>query len=473
MRMGGAVVTQGGVDEHGADGGAADVRVIRAGGAFEEDGRNDEAGGHTGGIVHRSRGSVNRLAAMRLAIVDQVGGTGGIARFMHSLAWGLLRLPELEGARFDVVLHGPISGTTYAWPQELRDPRLTVHTMPGMEPSRHPLARVRRRTRRLLNPASPLELAARRLAWVESFVERAQPDAALFTSPYGMPLPRWPGVKVVTVHDCNHRRFETWPPQWRDQIDRDLPGWLTGARVVVPSGFSASELERFYGADRAHLTVIPYGIHPAAEPRRPEPGPPARFLLSLAAVAPHKDLGTAVAALARLRATRPDLGDLALVVAGGQSDLAHPAPHSHAEAIARRVRELDLRIGTDVVGMGSVSDSEIEWLLQHAVGLVAPTLYEGGSLPVLEALRSGCRVACSRIPTFLEQLPPLAALGAGVHWFDPGDADGCAAAIEAMLEAPPPAGEAVLRTFDREQAARAYFELVRDALGGGARIVAP
>jgi len=51
---------------------------------------------------------------------------------------------------------------------------------------------------------------------------------------------------------------------------------------------------------------------------------------------------------------------------------------------------------------GEVTDSELSTLYKNARGLVIPSLMEGFGLPVLEAMASGCPIACSRISSHEE-----------------------------------------------------------------------
>jgi glycosyltransferase involved in cell wall biosynthesis len=60
---------------------------------------------------------------------------------------------------------------------------------------------------------------------------------------------------------------------------------------------------------------------------------------------------------------------------------------------------------------------------------VFPSKVEGFGIPLLEAARCGCPIACSDIPVFREILP------AGPWYFDPASAESVAAAMEACITA--------------------------------------
>ena len=73
-------------------------------------------------------------------------------------------------------------------------------------------------------------------------------------------------------------------------------------------------------------------------------------------------------------------------------------------------------------------DDELADLYTSADCFVFPTLVEGFGIPLLEAARCGCPIACSDIPVFREILP------SGARYFAPCNADEIAAAITGCLE---------------------------------------
>lgn len=71
---------------------------------------------------------------------------------------------------------------------------------------------------------------------------------------------------------------------------------------------------------------------------------------------------------------------------------------------------------TDLVRhLGRRPRAELSWLYRHARGLVFPSLFEGFGIPVIEAMHSGCSVACAGT-TALPEIAQDAAL-----YFDPID----------------------------------------------------
>jgi len=82
----------------------------------------------------------------------------------------------------------------------------------------------------------------------------------------------------------------------------------------------------------------------------------------------------------------------------------------------------------NVVFTGWIPRSELYGLFERAAAFVAPSLFEGFGLPVVEALAAGIPVACSAIPVFDWLTAGAAAL------FDPLSVQGMAGALEQIAE---------------------------------------
>ncbi|HEY5153049.1 MAG TPA: glycosyltransferase [Candidatus Saccharimonadales bacterium] len=79
-----------------------------------------------------------------------------------------------------------------------------------------------------------------------------------------------------------------------------------------------------------------------------------------------------------------------------------------------------------LVFTGNISDPELKWIYENAQFVFCPSEYEGLGLPVLEAMETGKKIACSDIPVFREISDDA------FYYFDPSDflsiADGLAKA---------------------------------------------
>ncbi len=138
---------------------------------------------------------------------------------------------------------------------------------------------------------------------------------------------------------------------------------------------------------------------------------------------PHKDLPTLFSAFERIAA-----GDSEIVLLlVGEGDDAYLDAHV-AAACRSRVRFT-----------GRVSDPELRALYAGAAAFAFPSRYEGFGLPPLEAMSFGTPVVVARAAS----LPEV--VGDAALMFEPGDADGLASALQAVLERCGPAAAARYR----------------------------
>jgi hypothetical protein len=86
------------------------------------------------------------------------------------------------------------------------------------------------------------------------------------------------------------------------------------------------------------------------------------------------------------------------------------------DSLVQRLRHHPLR-DDRVLWLGGVDDAQLAWLYDHAFVAVAPSIYEGLGVPVMEALHHGC-------PTISSTGGAQPEAGAGLsELFDPHDVD--------------------------------------------------
>ena len=181
---------------------------------------------------------------------------------------------------------------------------------------------------------------------------------------------------------------------------------LKRARTVIAISRHVKEtlVERMQ-LDPERIEVVHLGLdhdlfRPGDEAREP-------FLLYPANPWPHKNHPLLFEAFTRLRRERPELR---LVLTGtGLEKLSPP------EGVKIR---------------GRVPREELASLYRRASALVFPSLYEGFGQPPLEAMASGCPVACSTAGS----LPEICEGAA--RYFDPTSVDQLVEAVETVLDNP-------------------------------------
>jgi len=181
---------------------------------------------------------------------------------------------------------------------------------------------------------------------------------------------------------------------------------LRKARTVIAiSRHVKTTLVERMEIDPERIEVIHLGLdhelfRPGDEKREP-------FLLYPANPWPHKNHPLLFEAFTRLRRGRPELR---LVLTG--TGLERLSPPEGVEIRGRVPRE------------------ELASLYRRAAALVFPSLYEGFGQPPLEAMASGCPVACSTAGSLPEVCDNAA------RYFDPTSVDELVEAVETVLRSP-------------------------------------
>ncbi len=293
-------------------------------------------------------------------------------------------------------------------------------------------------------PVGLLNLLWHRLEWPSvELLTRTRFDVVHSAHP--LMLPARDAARVVTIHDLD---FLAHPERTRAEIRRDYPALVRSHAgradaILVPSAYTAQQVERLLDVPPARIAICPHGAPPwPARDRRPDDG----HILFLGTLEPRKNVGTLLRAYASLLERRADTPRLVL---GGS---ATPAATPWLESLRRpplldRARHL-----------GYVPPNERHALYLNARLLVLPSLDEGFGLPVLEAMTVGVPVVASNRGA----LPDL--LGDAGLLVDPEDGDGLADAMERMLFDESLARQAIARGLERARrhtwsaAARASLE---------------
>ncbi|ETZ72756.1 glycosyl transferases group 1 family protein [Mycobacterium sp. MAC_080597_8934] len=184
---------------------------------------------------------------------------------------------------------------------------------------------------------------------------------------------------------------------WRKPLVRRWYGFLAMQQEVarhIPdlltvSSSSAADIISDFGVSPEQLHVVPLGVN--TELFKPGSGPrqPGRIIAIASADTPLKGVRTLLHAVARLRTVR-DL-ELRLVAK------VEPNGPTH-----KLIAELGI---SDIVHITSgLSDVELAALFASAEVACIPSLYEGFSLPAVEAMASGTPIVASRVGALPEVL---------------------------------------------------------------------
>ncbi len=264
-------------------------------------------------------------------------------------------------------------------------------------------------------PVSVLNFAWHRLGWppAETLTGRT---LDVTHSLHPLILPSRSAAHVVTIHDLN---FLAHPERTRAEIRRDYPALARAHAhradaIVVPSRFTAGEVERRFEVPPERVRVCPPGA-PDWPPRDAAP-PDGGYVLFLGTLEPRKNVGALLDAYERLiaRRTAPPL-----VLAGQATGSSQPWLDRIARAPLSGV----------VRHVGYVDPANRRALYEGARLLVQPSFEEGFGMPVLEAMTLGIPVVAANRGA----LPEV--LGDAGHLVDP-EPEPLASAIEHMIDTP-------------------------------------
>jgi glycosyltransferase involved in cell wall biosynthesis len=195
------------------------------------------------------------------------------------------------------------------------------------------------------------------------------------------------------------------------RVARRLP------RIVTVSESSKADIATQMGVDLGRMTVVPVGVdHTVFRPRPDRRCVPGRIMVTSSSDVPMKGLVPLLEAVAKLRTER----DLELVVIGRPTD---------GGRVARTIDRLGL--GGAVRCVSGVSDDELAGLYSEAQVAVVPSLYEGFSLPAIEAMACQVPLVATTGGALPEGVGDDGTTGVLV---EPGDPEALAVGIRRVLD---------------------------------------
>lgn len=220
-----------------------------------------------------------------------------------------------------------------------------------------------------LRPGSVLRIAALLRNWQTDILHTHDPKTLI----YGAPAARLAGVGRI-VHTCHGNGLAPFPRAAR--LFR-MASWLVGVMVCVSNDLARQMAE--IGINPRKMQTVLNGIDTALFSfTGPKPGGCA---VAVARLSPEKDIGTLIRAAAIIRATCPSF----------QLEIAGDGPlMADLRALAR-----ELGLEGQVRFLGQVGD--VPAVLGRAGLFVLPSLREGISLTLLEAMARGLPVVATRV----------------------------------------------------------------------------
>jgi glycosyltransferase involved in cell wall biosynthesis len=241
--------------------------------------------------------------------------------------------------------------------------------------------------------------------------EAARIGADVYHSPLLRgPLSRGRPPFVMTVHDLVPVRWPETMPRWHRLYTNRLIGRMLDAtdRIIAPSQDTADDLNALLHVPAERIRVVPNGVDAlffGPTVRAVVKKPP--YVLFVGTPEPRKNLPRLISAMTILR-QRGRRETLVIAGAGGWGDEVPLGPGIHAT--------------------GRVTDDELQTLYANASCLALPSLHEGFGLPALEAMAAGTPVVAGRSGA----LPEVT--GGAAILVDPQSATAIADGIEIALD---------------------------------------
>lgn len=295
---------------------------------------------------------------------------------------------------------------------------------PDYQNTRYALQDLAQRPNVMLRPTRlRLYSPGEQLGWPR-LLARAQAD--LFHTPYVL-LPFLARVPMVmTVYDLIMEQHPEYRPKgllphFYTPVTR--AGIARATTIFACSEATSHEIQSFYHVPAKRILVIGNAVDPTFRPVRDVEQLaqvraryhlPSRFILTLGANRPHKNVETLVDAFARLDPDRtPPL------VIGGMPD------PRFSDRVGARIQTLGL--SERVVRLGKVREEDLNAIYTLADVFAMPSLLEGFGLGPVEAMACGTPVVASSTPAVAETVGDAAIL------FDPRNPAALAAALAQVL----------------------------------------
>lgn len=266
---------------------------------------------------------------------------------------------------------------------------------------------------------------------------------------------------IYTLYDLNFVDH----PEWNTEVNRTLcfdgvyHASLYADLVLAISEYSRAHFLRIfphYLPEKVHVVYPASRYTPSADLKRPKKLPrhvmESKFWLCVGTLEPRKNHLGLLRAYARHKARFGKV--LPLVHAGGSGWLMND--------FKDQVRKLSLQ--DDVILLGYVDDTVLQWLYQHCFAFVYPSHFEGFGLPVLEAMSLGAAVITSNTSSIPEIVGDAGILVDPVQDEELVNAMDELAGDEKRLAALKLAARQRATSFNWERAAQQTLELYRCSL---------
>jgi glycosyltransferase involved in cell wall biosynthesis len=262
--------------------------------------------------------------------------------------------------------------------------------------------------------------------WFEHLIPRAlrQDDIDVFFSPEGMTSLRSRVPTVMTVHDVVFERYPAYVQQSHARFlkKNSIKYHNRADQIVAVSQFTKEEILDIYNIDSAKVTVVPNGRSNDFYQLSDDEKSTLRqlhdidyeYILYVGSLHPRKNISRLIQSFEQFKTS--STSPIKLVLSGRLA--------WHSDDIADQLKQSPYP--DDIIHL-DFFEGDLNALVNKAVALIYPSLYEGFGLPVLEAMSAGTPVITSGHSAMSE------VAGDSAIYFDPTSVDEMSHAIARIV----------------------------------------
>ena len=255
-------------------------------------------------------------------------------------------------------------------------------------------------------------------------------DLALFIWPYLIDVPNVKVKKIIVLHDLNFKYnfggLSSYNILETKKLNTQISQWIKSSEIVVTSNFMKKEVKKFYpkiDKNKIHLIRVGpltnYKKNHKKNDILKKNNISSNFLLCPTNTKSHKNISNLIQAFSRIQ---KNFKDIKLVFCGAGTETINGKISKNKVELSDKQK--------NVIGLGYVSDIDLDFLISKARIVVNTSLYEAGNGSGLDAWYIGTPVAMSNIPPFREH---LSFLKVKAEIFDPNKPKDIAIKISKIL----------------------------------------
>ncbi|MEO8413533.1 MAG: glycosyltransferase [Ginsengibacter sp.] len=338
------------------------------------------------------------MAKTKIAIIDHLNAAGGLIRFSNSLAFNIAALNKNIKIDYYINYHSLNDNADL-----FRNPpgNLTIKVLDATRAQ----SRFGRYGKSILEKTFRIK---KHNPLIDELTKKINGYQAIyFSAPH---MSQWvpvEGNKFGTFHDFNWKYLFGTPIFSKSTVEfyeSELSKWFADTKPVVSTNFIESELKKFY----PEATYVPRVIYLPSLGRSVVQNSESSlkilkkhelnypYILYPAHFYAHKNHLNLIVAFSKLKETK-DFKHHKLVFTGTGTD---HFKKGKATKYGLEKNESDY----DVIGLGYISNNEIDAIISGAKLVISTSLYEAGSGPALDAWSNRTPFIMSDIPAHKDQL---------------------------------------------------------------------